>query len=144
MNDWEKWRERVRDIRASSTTWWWWWWWWWCLSIKIEKCFSVSFACHQDISRKKNDEFYSRFETLLNDELFIYLALNIFKNTRLSKRVPSNLCIKEKRKFLKKYISDILPLWDSSFKKTWNNFAILMKNSESNTVKADAMEYHHS
>ena len=26
MNDWEKWRERVRDIRATSTTWWWWWW----------------------------------------------------------------------------------------------------------------------
>ena len=26
MNDWEKWRERVRDIRASGTTWWWWWW----------------------------------------------------------------------------------------------------------------------
>ena len=25
MNDWEKWRERVRDIHASSTTWWWWW-----------------------------------------------------------------------------------------------------------------------
>ena len=23
MNDWEKWRERVRDIRASGTTWWW-------------------------------------------------------------------------------------------------------------------------
>ena len=31
MNDREKWRERVRDIRASSTTWWWWWW----LLIKI-------------------------------------------------------------------------------------------------------------
>ena len=29
MNDREKWREGVRDIRASSTTWWWWWWWWW-------------------------------------------------------------------------------------------------------------------
>ena len=28
MNDREKWRERVRDIRASGTTWWWW---WWCL-----------------------------------------------------------------------------------------------------------------
>ena len=27
MNDREKWRERVRDIRASSRTWWWWWWW---------------------------------------------------------------------------------------------------------------------
>ena len=26
MIDWEKWRERVRDIRASGTTWWWWWW----------------------------------------------------------------------------------------------------------------------
>ena len=24
MNDREKWRERVRDIRASGTTWWWW------------------------------------------------------------------------------------------------------------------------
>ena len=28
MNDREKRRERVRDIRATSTTWWWWWWWW--------------------------------------------------------------------------------------------------------------------
>ena len=28
LNDWEKWRERVRDIRASGATWWWWWWWW--------------------------------------------------------------------------------------------------------------------
>ena len=26
MNDREMWRERVRDIRASSMTWWWWWW----------------------------------------------------------------------------------------------------------------------
>ena len=26
MNNREKWRERVRDIRASRTTWWWWWW----------------------------------------------------------------------------------------------------------------------
>ena len=26
MNDREKWRERVRDIRTSGTTWWWWWW----------------------------------------------------------------------------------------------------------------------
>ena len=29
MKDREKWREMVRDIRASGTTWWWWWWWWW-------------------------------------------------------------------------------------------------------------------
>ena len=26
MNDREEWRERVRDIRATSVTWWWWWW----------------------------------------------------------------------------------------------------------------------
>ena len=28
MNDREKWRERIRDIRAGGTTLWWWWWWW--------------------------------------------------------------------------------------------------------------------
>ena len=27
MNDREKWRERVRDICATSTTWWWWYYW---------------------------------------------------------------------------------------------------------------------
>ena len=27
MNDWEKWRKRVRDIRASGTSWLWWWGW---------------------------------------------------------------------------------------------------------------------
>ena len=26
MNDWGKWWERVRDIRAGGTIWWWWWW----------------------------------------------------------------------------------------------------------------------
>ena len=41
MNDREKWRERVRDIRATSTTWWWWW--WWCVYIKIFGV--VSFSC---------------------------------------------------------------------------------------------------
>ena len=25
MNDREKWRERVRDVRAGGMTWWWWW-----------------------------------------------------------------------------------------------------------------------
>ena len=27
MNDRERCREKVRDIRADSATWWWWWWW---------------------------------------------------------------------------------------------------------------------
>ena len=26
MNDREKWRERVKDIRVGGATWWWWWW----------------------------------------------------------------------------------------------------------------------
>ena len=26
MNDRERWRETVRDIRAGGATWWWWWW----------------------------------------------------------------------------------------------------------------------
>ena len=34
MNDSEKLRESVKDIRASGTTWWWWWW-WWCIYIYI-------------------------------------------------------------------------------------------------------------
>ena len=35
MNDREEWRERVRDIRATSATWWWWWWWWWYVNRRI-------------------------------------------------------------------------------------------------------------
>ena len=31
MNDREKWRETVRDIRAGGATWWW----WWCIICKI-------------------------------------------------------------------------------------------------------------
>ena len=27
MNVREEWRERFRDIRATSSRWWWWWWW---------------------------------------------------------------------------------------------------------------------
>ena len=33
MNDREKWREMVRDIRAGGTTWWWW---WWLLDIRVQ------------------------------------------------------------------------------------------------------------
>ena len=36
MNDGEKWRERVRDIRAGGTTWWWWWWWYMISRIFIK------------------------------------------------------------------------------------------------------------
>ena len=36
MNYREEWRERVRDIRATSTIWWWW---WWC--IKASQSFAL-------------------------------------------------------------------------------------------------------
>ena len=42
MNDREKWRERVRDIRGSGTTWWWWW--WWCTKLKIITCCNSLFV----------------------------------------------------------------------------------------------------
>ena len=32
MSDREKWRERVRDIRAGGMTWWWW---WWCMYYSV-------------------------------------------------------------------------------------------------------------
>ena len=41
MNDREEWRERVRDIRATSTIWWWW---WWLSSCLFHVSFSASFA----------------------------------------------------------------------------------------------------
>ena len=52
MNDREKWRERVRDIRATSTTWWWWWWWWWLTCIFSELLFSLLFL-HVDSEKKQ-------------------------------------------------------------------------------------------
>ena len=48
MNDMEKWRERVRDIRANGTTWRWWWWVWRNISRfsseKSVRCFPFLFA----------------------------------------------------------------------------------------------------
>ena len=46
MNDREEWRERVRDIRATSTTWWWWW--------NINYAFiKHQFTCHRWIGNSK-------------------------------------------------------------------------------------------
>ena len=40
MNDREEWRERVRDIRATSTIWWW----WWTQGAREELC-NIAFPC---------------------------------------------------------------------------------------------------
>ena len=58
MNDREKWRERVRDIRATSTTWWWWWWWWFFLESKF-------LWCKRDRDRK------SKGDCHIDPELFL-------------------------------------------------------------------------
>ena len=51
MNDREEWRERVRDIRATSAKWWWWWW-WYIVGVEkfsaktIESTFLTDFSFH--------------------------------------------------------------------------------------------------
>ena len=39
MNDRKEWRERVREIHASSTIWWWWWWFYIFISTYRFSCF---------------------------------------------------------------------------------------------------------
>ena len=54
MNDWDKWRESVRDIRASGTTWWWWWRWWWFNYFAIAFFWKVTdLSCSDYLSTKK-------------------------------------------------------------------------------------------
>ena len=61
MNDREKWRERVRDIRAGGATWWWWW--WYSLNVSIQNAFifqSVWSYCANQIifSNSKSFQLY--------------------------------------------------------------------------------------
>ena len=56
MNDREKWRERVRDIRATSTTWWWW---WWLLLPLITKTFQIRRTRHAGHCWRSRDELIS-------------------------------------------------------------------------------------
>ena len=51
MNDREEWRERVRDIRATSAIWWWWW--WWCIRFYIPETTLTNYINQE--RRKKKD-----------------------------------------------------------------------------------------
>ena len=64
MNDREKWRERVGDIRSSGMTWWWWWWFllfnfysfrlfYFCYFIFMSKNVDLDFA--DSVPRRKNN-----------------------------------------------------------------------------------------
>ena len=52
INDGEKWRERVRDIRASGMTWWGW---WWCSKISHRKMI-ISTGDSDNLWKKKKKE----------------------------------------------------------------------------------------
>ena len=73
MNDREKWRERVRDIRASGTTWWCWWWW-----ISNMKLFSLKWSYLLLWKYFKILKFYSRFtlKVIYQMKHVIVLSLN--------------------------------------------------------------------
>ena len=76
MNDREEWRERVRDIRATSATWWWWWRLIWSNSwLHLRNCF-LCVVCKnhkmtslKHLHRKSNPHFV--VSTLI---FFLYLS----------------------------------------------------------------------
>ena len=75
MNDREEWRERVRDIRATSATWWWWWWWWWWNNIILQANIST---------KEKNTEEKSCIGiTSFNWKCRYYNHLQLFKKPTL-------------------------------------------------------------
>ena len=53
MNDKEEWRERARDIRATSATWWWWWWF-----KTIQFSMSTQFNCQKHFYFKLFKQLY--------------------------------------------------------------------------------------
>ena len=76
MNDREKWRKRVRDIRATSTTWWWWWWWYKCIV-------NNSYIWHTVITITTHWKWFnfilSRF---YNKVIFLFIYIYIYINFR--------------------------------------------------------------
>ena len=78
MNDREKWRERVRDIRATSTTWWWWWYIyiyiyiyikriWWYIYIYIYKenlvLYSHQWLIYHKCNQTKPNDIYRKWQS---------------------------------------------------------------------------------
>ena len=68
MNDREKWRETVRDIRADGATWWWW---WWCLFLRL---FEIAV----------NQVEYSRFE---QRSVIKYLLVEKYKPCEIYEKI---------------------------------------------------------
>ena len=74
MNNREKWRERVRDIRATSTTWWW----WWHLIHKISYHFLSTSVCLSLSLSLSQSYFYTYTHTHEHRKKGQYSPLSLF------------------------------------------------------------------
>ena len=89
MNDREKWRERVRDIRAGGVTWWWWWY-----IGKLELNPTVWKCTNIKTTRSSEDDF-----------IFPTLKVSIFKFKSKPSSGDVNFKYKEKWASFKHFIS---------------------------------------
>ena len=64
MNDRKKWRERVRDIRASGTTWWWWHHFAWNIDINFWKIYWKKALRKDSVSESQMKCLYQWFKLL--------------------------------------------------------------------------------
>ena len=67
MNDWEMWRERIRDIRAGRTTWWWWWWWY------------IYIYIYRYITRRGSPCTHKHAHTHTHTHIYIYIYICLCK-----------------------------------------------------------------
>ena len=86
MNDREKWRERVRDIRACGATWWWWWYIYIYIYIYIYNAYrrklTVLLPCHHEfISTSYTPPFQMVYKFCREINKYIY----IYKEKRIRK-----------------------------------------------------------
>ena len=109
MNDREKWRERVRDIRATSAIWWWWWWnqtfiqlFIWFLWIKnknwyilfvlkqnnyIVFCVNRQICSHKNATNLWQDQVHMKRNKIINKQNFQRLFLCISLKQKFSHTV---------------------------------------------------------
>ena len=79
MNDREKWRERVRDVRTAGTTWWWW---------SIHRSFLF-----QEWKSPHHNSFW--YYTTKMKELKVHIrhtSLWVFKNNKIATETAEKIC----------------------------------------------------
>ena len=72
MNDREKWRERIRDIRASGMIWWWWWYIYIYIYLYIHAhMHACKYKCMYALNQSKNAYRLSNTPTCTHSYLFM-------------------------------------------------------------------------